>query len=118
MRKRGYFSWAILFSHPADYTPVCTTELARVAQLMPEFQKRNVKCIALSCDSVESHRGWIEVHFVLISNSVFTYLQDVKAYGKVSSLGYPIIADEKRELAVELGMLDAEEKSAEGWLRH
>ena len=46
----------------------------------------------------------------------FLSLQDVKAYGKVSTLGYPIIADEKRELAVELGMLDAEEKSVDGWL--
>ncbi|XKL66731.1 hypothetical protein PGB90_010151 [Kerria lacca] len=93
--------WGILFSHPADYTPVCTTELARVANLIPEFAKRNVKVIALSCDSVESHHGWIN---------------DIKSYGGVIGDGfpYPIIADEKRELAVQLGMLDPDEKDSKG----
>lgn len=52
-------SWVVLFSHPADYTPVCTTELGRTAALNGEFQKRNVKPIALSVDSVEDHHGWI-----------------------------------------------------------
>lgn len=52
-------SWGILFSHPADYTPVCTTELGTVAKLRGEFEKRNVKVLALSVDTVESHRGWI-----------------------------------------------------------
>ena len=55
------FRWTILFSHPRDYTPVCTTELAKVAELINEFKKRNVKIIALSCDSVEDHHGWSEV---------------------------------------------------------
>lgn len=52
-------SWGVLFSHPADYTPVCTTELGAAARLKPEFDKRNVKMMAISVDDVESHKGWI-----------------------------------------------------------
>lgn len=94
-------SWAILFSHPADFTPVCTTELGRVANLISEFKKRGVKVIALSCDSVDSHKKWI---------------QDIKSYAKHSGDGfpYPVIADENRELAVQLGMLDPSEKDKDG----
>src|ERR1700753_2231863 len=53
-------SWGVLFSHPSDYTPVCTTELGRLANLKDEFTKRNVKVIAISVDDVESHKGWIK----------------------------------------------------------
>lgn len=53
--------WGILFSHPRDYTPVCTTELGRAARLSSEFSKRNVKMIALSIDFLEDHHGWSKV---------------------------------------------------------
>nr|AEI52300.1 peroxiredoxin 6 protein [Sepiella maindroni] len=92
-------SWAILFSHPADYTPVCTTELTRVVQLIPEFKKRGVKLCALSCDDVESHHGWIK---------------DIIAYGKLAEFPYPIISDKTRKLAVSLGMVDPDEKDLAG----
>ncbi|XP_068731148.1 peroxiredoxin-6-like [Montipora capricornis] len=93
-------SWAILFSHPADYTPVCTTELALVVKQATEFTKRGVKLFALSCNDVQSHKGWIE---------------DIKHYAeKGEEFPYPIIADEKRELAVKLGMIDPDEKDSQG----
>ncbi|XP_028301293.1 peroxiredoxin-6 [Gouania willdenowi] len=94
-------SWGILFSHPKDYTPVCTTELARAAKLSDEFKKRGVKMIALSVDSVEDHCGWSK---------------DVMAFNNESGseLPYPIIADHKRELSVQLGMLDPDERDQDG----
>eukprot|EP00112_Aurelia_sp_Birch-Aquarium-sp1_P024993 Seg811.4 transcript_id=Seg811.4/GoldUCD/mRNA.D3Y31 product=Peroxiredoxin-6 protein_id=Seg811.4/GoldUCD/D3Y31 len=92
-------SWGVLFSHPADYTPVCTTELGRVEQLSSEFEKRGMKLIALSCDDVESHKGWIE---------------DIKAYNGLEKFSYPIIADPNRDIAMALGMMDADEKDKKG----
>jgi len=76
-------SWAILFSHPADYTPVCTTELGATAKLAGEFKKRNVKAIALSVDPVESHHGWIKD----INETQATDVQ------------FPIIADADRKVS-------------------
>lgn len=96
-------SWGILFSHPSDFTPVCTTELARVLQLIKEFEQRTCKVIALSCDSVESHHDWIK--------DIQSYSSCGEGDGK---LPYPIIADQDRSLAVQLGMLDPVEKDSKG----
>jgi alkyl hydroperoxide reductase subunit AhpC len=76
-------SWVVLFSHPADYTPVCTTELGEVAKLKPEFDKRNVKVIALSIDDTESHKGWIG---------------DINETQK-TTVNYPILADADRKVS-------------------
>ena len=82
-------SWGVLFSHPADYTPVCTTELGKTASLKPEFDKRNVKVMALSVDSVESHKGWIA---------------DINETQGVE-VNFPIIADEDKSIAESYGMM-------------
>ena len=82
-------SWVVLFSHPADYTPVCTTELGRTASLKEEFAKRNTKVIALSVDPLESHKGWI---------------QDINETQNVE-VNFPIIADEDRKVSEAYDMI-------------
>jgi alkyl hydroperoxide reductase subunit AhpC len=82
-------SWVVLFSHPKDFTPVCTTELGAVARMQPEFAKRNAKVIAVSVDPVESHKGWIND------------IEETQG-GKVT---YPIIADPDRKVANLYGMI-------------
>ena len=102
--------WGLLFSYPADFTPVATTEMAHILLMMPEFTMRNVKCIALSSDTVESHLAW---------------LKDVEAYSRKTfimpelSTAYedfpcPIISDPHLGIAWQLGILDAEAKDEGG----
>jgi len=76
-------SWVVLFSHPADYTPVCTTELGEVAKLKPEFDKRNAKVIALSVDDANSHQGWI---------------QDINETQN-TTVNYPVLADADKKVS-------------------
>ncbi|AFD07804.1 peroxiredoxin [Solitalea canadensis] len=82
-------SWGVFYSHPADYTPVCTTELGRTAQLKSEFDKRNVKVIAISVDPLESHIGWIN---------------DINETQN-TEVNFPIIADPNKDVANLYGMI-------------
>ena len=81
--------WAVLFSHPADFTPVCTTELGRTASLKGEFDKRGVKAIAVSVDPLESHKGWAP---------------DIEQVGG-TALNFPIIADPDRKVSEAYDMI-------------
>jgi alkyl hydroperoxide reductase subunit AhpC len=85
-------SWAILFSHPKDFTPVCTTELGRAANLDQEFAKRGVKMIAISVDPVDSHKGWI------------ADIEETQS----CKVGYPILADPDRKVATLYDMIHPE----------
>lgn len=76
-------SWGILFSHPADYTPVCTTELGKTSELKPEFDKRNTKVLALSVDGLDNHKGWIKD----INETQHTEVE------------FPIIADQDKKVS-------------------
>ena len=82
-------SWGVLFSHPADYTPVCTTELGKTASLQKEFEKRNVKVLALSVDPLDKHHGWVK---------------DINETQNVT-VEFPIIADEDKSIANAYGMI-------------
>jgi alkyl hydroperoxide reductase subunit AhpC len=82
-------SWAVLFSHPKDFTPVCTTELGRVAKLKPEFEKRGVKILALSVDGETSHKGWIH---------------DINET-QGCTVNFPVIADEDKKVSALYDMI-------------
>lgn len=84
-------SWGVLFSHPADFTPVCTTELGTVARLKPEFDRRNVKVVGLSVDPLDSHTGWVK---------------DIEETQAVT-MNFPLLADADRSVAKAYGMLPA-----------
>jgi thioredoxin-dependent peroxiredoxin len=85
-------SWAVLFSHPKDFTPVCTTELGNLAMLKPEFERRNVKLIGLSVDPVESHKRWSKD------------IEETQGYAP----NYPMIGDPDLTISKLYGMLPAE----------
>jgi alkyl hydroperoxide reductase subunit AhpC len=85
--------WGILFSHPADYTPVCTTELGAVAGLKDQFAKRNTKVVGLSVDELSSHAGWIK---------------DIEETQNVK-LNFPILADSDKKVANLYGMIQSED---------
>ncbi|VVA90773.1 unnamed protein product [Arabis nemorensis] len=92
-KLHDYFanSWTVLFSHPGDFTPVCTTELGAMAKYSNEFEKRGVKLLGLSCDDIQSHKDWIK---------------DIEAFTPGSKVKYPIIADPNKEIIPQLNMID------------
>ena len=85
-------SWVVLYSHPSDYTPVCTTELGRTASLKEDFERRNAKVIAVSVDDLESHKGWVK---------------DIEETQGVT-MNFPIIADPEKKVAVAYDMIHPE----------
>ncbi|EXB42936.1 1-Cys peroxiredoxin [Morus notabilis] len=93
-------AWAIIFSHPGDFTPVCTTELGKMAEYSGEFAKKGVKLVGLSCDDVHSHnKEWIK---------------DIEEYNSGCKVNYQIMTDPNREIIKQLNMVDRDEKDSSG----
>lgn len=91
-------TWAIIFMHPGDFTPVCTTELGCAAQLQPEFEERNVKLVGFSCNDAESHRAWIDDIYAATGQRV----------------NFPLFCDPTREVSEWLGILDRDNRDDKG----
>ncbi|XP_027166879.1 1-Cys peroxiredoxin isoform X1 [Coffea eugenioides] len=93
-------SYTIIFSHPADFTPVCTTELGMMAVYADKFEKMGVKLLGLSGDDVQSHQEWVK---------------DIEAYNNGHKVTYPIVADPNKEIIKQLNMVDPDEKDSSGY---
>lgn len=91
-------SWGLIFMHPGDFTPVCTTELGQAALLSHEFRRRGIKLVGFSCDDAESHKGWMDDIEVVTG-------------GKVD---FPMFADTDRQISRDLGLLDMSNLTAKG----
>lgn len=90
--------WGILFSHPNDFTPVCTTELCEAVKLNKTFNEKHCRLVGFSCNDLSSHKGWAK---------------DIMAYGGLSGdFPFPIVCDSNRQLAADLGIMDPEEKDS------
>ncbi|XP_063711160.1 peroxiredoxin-6-like [Symsagittifera roscoffensis] len=100
-------NWMLFFSHPADFTPVCTTEIGMLAKHHEEFAKRGVKLIGLSCDSVADHEAW--------AKDIFAYTEKYSGCS-LKELPFPLIGDEDRSVAIALGMIDANNQPNPGSL--
>jgi|TARA_B110000503_G_scaffold25153_1_gene39729 alkyl hydroperoxide reductase subunit AhpC len=116
LHQWGGNQWVVLFSHPGDFTPVCTTELAQVAKLQPEFKKRNTKVIALSVDSLKDHKEWIP-HI----NRYKETLKDkggmdklLETFSENTDVDYPIISDQEFKVAMLYGMYHPNAKPNQG----
>ncbi|XP_047309974.1 1-Cys peroxiredoxin [Impatiens glandulifera] len=92
-------NWILLFSHPGDFTPVCTTELGMMAKYSKQFIEKGVKLLGLSCDDLTSHMEWIK---------------DIESNNGGHKVDYPIIGDSKREIIKQLNMVDPDEKDGKG----